>query len=180
MIKWNVEGVDKLLAKIDDLKAFRKAENFVFDGVKNASIPLKEQIESGYTAAGHYNPKRKSGKHLVDTINTFKRKRKSKDDPFFTYYVGPKFGSKKEPGQGGQQAVFIEWGAGPPRQRAKPGRGAASLGKGRVYGSEDEKYDTGVVKAYGVIRTSVDQVTGTVVSKLKDAAIAAIKKIWNE
>ena len=180
MIDIKVKNIEEVLKAIRDLR-FSSVETM--EMVRKASIPLKTEIENNYTAAGHYNKKRKSGLHLVDTINTFPRKRKNdKLDPYFTYYVGPKFSKGKEKGSGvgGQQSVFIEWGT-VQRLRANVGRGGIG-GSRKVVG---EKLNTGQMfengrPTIGIVRKSVDNKESEIVSTLKRNAEELLIKAWNK
>ena len=180
MINLKLSGVKELKEALRDLKLPEKETMAM---VKKASNPLKEEIIINYRAAGHYNEKRESGLHLVDTINQFKRVRKGNTDPYFTYYVGPKFttGKNRGQGQGGQQSVFIEWGTAY-RSRANTSKGGVSLGKSRQYGS---KISTGRVfkegkPTVGIIRKSMDKTEQNIVSILKKNVVDLLIKEWNK
>lgn len=172
-LKVDIKGLQASLEKLKNLP-----EDKVMPVVKNASQVVVDGLKANYTAGGHYNEKRKSGTHLIDTINTFPKQRKGQDDPFYTHYAGPKFTrfkkGQKGVGAGGQQAVFLEWGT-TDRFRANRDAGGVSFGKGRQYGA---KSYTGRVPAFGIIRKTSDENEQTVVNILKQGVINVIKQIW--
>ena len=161
MLRVKITGVEQILAKIDAIKV--KPEPETISIVKNASEIVVDDLKANYIAGNHYNVKRKKGKHLVDTIDTFPRTRKGQDDPVYKHYVGPKFtrfkkGQKGE-GQGGQQAVFLEFGTGP-RPRSDKAKGGIKEGRGRMYGPKIPTVKPNRMPAFGIISQSTLYLTG--------------------
>ena len=97
------------------------------------------------------------------------------NDPLFTYYVGPKWGTKLF--KGGNHAVLLEYGT-VERFRANTSKGGAGRTKdGRrtglksVYGPVSR---TGKVRPYGVLRTSRDAAETGVINIIKTEVTALI------
>ncbi len=156
MITIKIDGLTETINKL-------KAENFMPDReiekiVERAAQPLVERIKSNYLARGH----KKTGA-LINSIEAFKRKRKGKNDPYYTYYVGPRYtGGKSLFSYGGNAAHLLEYGTAE-RYRANVKAGGVgktlkgkSTGLKGVYGA---KLDTGFIPkpTVGVIRQSYDE-----------------------
>ena len=151
MIGIKIEGLTETVKDMQDWTHF--IDPVEMDrAVQKATAPLIRQIKDGYRSAGLV----KSGA-LIDSIEAFQRRRKGNNDPLFTYYVGPKWGTKLF--KGGNHAVLLEYGT-VERFRANTSKGGAGRTKdGRrtglksVYGPVSR---TGKVRPYGVLRTSRD------------------------
>ena len=120
--------------------------------IRSAAQPMVEAIKAGYGA------NTKTGA-LRDSVMAFRRNRK-KGEPYFTYFVGPRYtGSASLYSYGGNAAHLLEYGT-VERFRANTKLGGVgkrvkgkSTGIKGVYGA---KISTGRVKPYGVIRAAVD------------------------
>ena len=167
MISVKIEGLDKIIAD------FQHIENWVDvvkinDIVEQAAEPLVQRIKDGYIAAGH----RKTGA-LVNSIESFARRRKGNRDPFFTYYVGPRYTSRKGlVSYGGNAAHLLEYGTAE-RFRADTKKGGAGKKQGlsKVYGAT---HSTGKVVGTGVIRKAYDQYSPIGISFLKAKILALL------
>lgn len=184
MITIKIEGLNEVINKFKDDVFILPNE---YDSIiKKAAEPLVNKIKSNYIARGH----KKTGA-LVNSIEAFQRKRKGKRDPFFTYYVGPRYTSSKSLfSYGGNAAHLLEYGTAE-RHRANVKAGGVgktfrgkSTGLKGVYG---EKLDTGKIDkpTIGVIRQSYDeykgigiafikaQITSLILNKAKQKGLAA-------
>ena len=85
MITYKLTGVEEVLAELGEWTNFVSVQE-VDKIVLRATEPLVEEIKSGYRASGLV----KDG-DLINSIDAFQRKRKGSSDPFFTYYVGPRW-----------------------------------------------------------------------------------------
>lgn len=120
--------------------------------IRSAAQPMVEAIKAGYGA------NTKTGA-LRDSVMAFRRNR-AKGEPYFTYFVGPRYtGSASLYSYGGNAAHLLEYGT-VERYRANTKLGGIgkrvkgkSTGIKGVYGA---KISTGFVKPYGVIRAAVD------------------------
>lgn len=120
--------------------------------IRSAAQPMVEAIKAGYGA------NTKTGA-LRDSVMAFRRNR-AKGEPYFTYFVGPRYtGSASLYSYGGNAAHLLEYGT-VERYRANTKLGGVgkrvkgkSTGIKGVYGA---KISTGRVKPYGVIRAAVD------------------------
>lgn len=169
MITYKLTGVDEVLSELGEWTNFLSAPE-VNKIVLKATEPLIEEIKSEYRAAGLV----KQG-DLINSIDAFQRRRKGLSDPYFTYYVGPQWGSKLF--KGGNHAALLEYGT-VERFRAnvsKGGTGRAFKGQrtglSRVYG---DKISTGKVKPYGVLRRSLDAVSRPIGEQMKKDIYALI------
>lgn len=120
--------------------------------VKEAAQPMVSAIKAGYA------PYTKTGA-LKDSVMAFRRNRK-KGEPYFTYYVGPRYtGGSSLFSYGGNAAHLLEFGT-VERFRANTKLGGVgkkvkgkSTGIKGVYGA---KISTGKVQPMGIIRQAVD------------------------
>jgi len=162
MISIKIEGLD---ATINELKAFAFINDKELDNiVKRAAEPLVQKIKSNYIARGH----KKTGA-LVNSIEAFQRKRKGKSDPFYTYYVGPRYTSGRYGliSYGGNAAHLLEYGtADRYRANVKAGGVGKKQGLSKVYGS---RFSTGKIKkpTIGVLRQSKDEYMDVGIAFLK-------------
>ena len=167
MISIKIEGLD---ATINELKAFAFINDKELDNiVKRAAEPLVQKIKSNYIARGH----KKTGA-LVNSIEAFQRKRKGKSDPFYTYYVGPRYTSGRYGliSYGGNAAHLLEYGTAE-RYRANVKAGGVGktykrkkTGLSAVYGAT---YKTGFIPkpTIGVLRQSKDEYMDVGIAFLK-------------
>lgn len=159
MITFKIEGINELIAKF-------KGESFIPANeidkiVREAAEPLVNRVKNNYLAAGH----KKTGA-LINSIEAFQRKRKGKTDPFFTYYVGPRYTSGRGLfSMGGNAAHLLEYGTAE-RYRANVSKGGVGKKQGLkgVYGA---KSSTGKIVGTGVLRKSYDEYKGIGTSILK-------------
>lgn len=170
MISLKIQGMDKTIQMLSQTDWLAEAD--INQVVKNAAQPMVEAIKAGY--AVHT----KTGA-LRDSVMAFRRNRK-KGEPYFTYFVGPRYtGSRSLYSYGGNAAHLLEYGT-VERFRANTqlsGVGKRLKGKATgfkvVYGA---KIPTGRVQAYGVIRKAVDTTSPSVVSILSNGMNELIKK----
>lgn len=161
MITIKIEGLNEVINKFKDDVFISPNE---YDNiVKKAAEPLVNKIKSNYIARGH----KKTGA-LVNSIEAFQRKRKGKRDPFFTYYVGPRYTSSKGLfSYGGNAAHLLEYGTAERyRANVKAGGVGKKQGLKSVYGA---KLSTGKVDkpTIGVIRQSYDEYKGIGIAFIK-------------
>ena len=140
--------------------------------IKSAAQPMVEAIKAGYGA------NTKTGA-LRDSVMAFRRNRK-KGEPYFTYFVGPRYtGSASLYSYGGNAAHLLEYGT-VERYRANTKLGGVgkrvkgkSTGIKGVYGA---KISTGRVKPYGVIRAAVDSTKPTSIQIMTNGINELIRK----
>lgn len=170
MISIKIQGMEKTIQMLSQTEWLNPSE--VDKIVKSAAQPMVEAIKAGY------------GKHtktgaLRDSVMAFRRNRK-KGEPYFTYFVGPRYtGSSSLYSYGGNAAHLLEYGT-VERYRAntklggvgKRFKGKATGFKG-VYGA---KIKTGRVEAYGVIRRAVDATKPNIVSILSSGMNELIRR----
>ena len=142
--------------------------------VHEAAMPVVKRLKEEYSITwGKSKSALKYDKSfdLTNSVEAFRRNRK-KGEPFFTYYVGPRYtGGKSLISYGGNAAHLLEFGTAP-RFRANTGKGGASV-KGRVYGA---KHSTGYVKPYGIIRKAYDEYKGVGIEFMKSKINSLIKE----
>ena len=170
MISVKIQGMDKTIQMLSQSEWLNPTD--IDKIVRSAAEPMVNAIKAGY---GTHT---KTGA-LRDSVMAFRRNRK-KGEPYFTYFVGPRYtGSSSLFSYGGNAAHLLEYGT-VERYRAntqlggvgKRFKGKATGIKG-VYGA---KISTGMVKPYGVIRKAVDATKPTCVSILSNGINELIKK----
>jgi hypothetical protein len=153
MISLKVEGLDNLIKSLTSDQWLDDKE--VDKVVKSAADPFVKALKANY--AKH----EKTGA-LINSIEAFRRTRRGVSDPFFTYYIGPRYtaGSGLRVSYGGNAAHLLEFGT-VERFRANTkmgGMGKTLKGKSTglkgVYGA---KIDTGRMPAFGIIRRTKDE-----------------------
>ncbi len=140
--------------------------------IRSAAQPMVEAIKAGYGA------NTKTGA-LRDSVMAFRRNR-AKGEPYFTYFVGPRYtGSASLYSYGGNAAHLLEYGT-VERFRANTKLGGVgkrvkgkSTGIKGVYGA---KISTGRVKPYGVIRAAVDSTKPTSIQIMTSGINELIRK----
>ena len=140
--------------------------------IRSAAQPMVEAIKAGYGA------NTKTGA-LRDSVMAFRRNR-AKGEPYFTYFVGPRYtGSASLYSYGGNAAHLLEYGT-VERFRANTKLGGIgkrvkgkSTGIKGVYGA---KISTGRVKPYGVIRAAVDSTKPTSIQIMTSGINELIRK----
>jgi hypothetical protein len=164
-MKLKLEGFSELINKMQDVKGWLPSSE-IDSIVKSAAMPLVTQIKAGYKSGGHSN----TGA-LSESISAFPRKRKS-GDPYFTYFVGPKYGGSTNLSAAGNAAHLLERGT-VERFRADTKKGGAGRKQGLkgVYGA---KHSTGKVRAFGVIRKAADMYRAKGIENMKKNVVRAI------
>ena len=150
MISMKIQGMDKTIQMLSRTEWLEPTE--IDKVIRSAAQPMVEAIKAGYGA------NTKTGA-LRDSVMAFRRNR-AKGEPYFTYFVGPRYtGSASLYSYGGNAAHLLEYGT-VERYRANTKLGGVgkrvkgkSTGIKGVYGA---KISTGRVKPYGVIRAAVD------------------------
>jgi hypothetical protein len=145
-----IQGMDKTIQMLSRTEWLEPSE--IDKVIRSAAQPMVEAIKAGYGA------NTKTGA-LRDSVMAFRRNR-AKGEPYFTYFVGPRYtGSASLYSYGGNAAHLLEYGT-VERYRANTKLGGVgkrvkgkSTGIKGVYGA---KISTGRVKPYGVIRAAVD------------------------
>ena len=172
MISLKVEGLDNLIKSLTSEQWLDDKE--VDNVVKSAADPFVKALKANY--AKH----EKTGA-LINSIEAFRRTRRGVSDPFFTYYIGPRYtaGSGLRVSYGGNAAHLLEFGT-VERYRANSKLGGVgkrvkgkSTGIKGVYGA---KISTGKVNPYGVIRKAVDATSPQCVQILSTGINDLIKK----
>lgn len=169
MIKFKISGIREIVEGIQVLDS-GLPHSEIDAAVKESSLEVVRQLKA------NYEPHRNTGA-LIASISTFQRKRKGNADPYYTYYVGPRYGGgKNQFSYGGNAAHLLEWGT-VDRYRANKKQGGVSLGKGRQYGA---KSSTGKVAPLGIIRRTFDEargpVSGMIADKVLDILVAKLKR----
>ena len=170
MITYKIDGLTSL---INDLRE----QNFIPTEeidlvVKSAAKVLVDRIQDNYTAAGHI----KTG-NLVNSIEAFKRTRSKVEDPYFTYYVGPRYkGRLNLWNDYGNHAHFLEFGV---MYSAYPVTGLGKTINGRKYGKFQTKQGYRIAPT-GIIRKSADQVESKLGTTMKQQIVKAIIKQANK
>lgn len=171
MITAKVIGVEEMVKRLRDTKAILPAE-LIDKAVKEASLEVVSTLKQNYIAAGH----KKTGE-LVRSIKTFKRKRKGRNDPYFTYYVGPEYNGRV---MRGNIAHILEYGTAERYRANVKAGGVGKTLKGKstgIKGVYGEKIKTGKVDkpAIGVIRNTIDtigaHISQTMGKKIYDAIL---------
>ena len=170
MISMKIQGMDKTIQMLSRTEWLDPSE--IDKVVRSAAQPMVEAIKAGY---GTHT---KTGA-LRDSVMAFRRNRK-KGEPYFTYFVGPRYtGSASLYSYGGNAAHLLEYGT-VERFRANTKLGGVgkrvkgkSTGIKGVYGA---KISTGRVKAYGVIRAAVDSTKPNSIEILTSGINGLIRK----
>jgi hypothetical protein len=123
-------------------------------------MPLVNRIKENYAKEGH-----KITGRLINSIEAFKRNRKGADDPYFTYYIGPRYGAG-----GGNHAHFLEYGV---PYSSYPIKGQGKTIRGRKYGNYATKSGYRI-KPTGTIRRSKDEKENEVLRDMEKGLVKAI------
>ena len=163
MINFKMEGISELVSRLnaENLIPYTELDKVV----ENASQPIVNRIKENYQKQGH-----KVTGNLINSIQAFRRKRKGKSDPYFTYYVGPKYAGKNNLFAGGNHAHFLEYGV---LYNSYPIKGQGKTIRGRKYG----KYSTQQgfrVKPTRVIGRSRDEMEQATLKRLEVGIVEAI------
>lgn len=161
MITFKIEGLTEMINKLNQETWIEPDKIDAI--VHEAAMPVVKRLQQEYSitwgkskAALRYN----KSFDLANSVEAFRRNRK-KGEPYFTYYVGPRYtGGKSLVSYGGNAAHLLEYGTGA-RFRANSSKGGVGkkvkgkkTGLSGVYGA---KVSTGYVKAYGIIRRVGDE-----------------------
>ena len=188
MLTYKITGVDEMVDRLRKMQLDLPTE-LIDKAVKKASLPVKNRLVEAYK---HSFAQTESGKKylksfkLANSIDTFQRKRRGKDDPYFTYYVGPRWSTKETAFLGiggGNAAYWMEYGT---QERFRANVKAGGIGKttkGKktglkgVYGA---KISTGRIPGYGIVRRTSDEMAGITMEGLKRDVFDAILTAWEE
>jgi len=170
MISMKIQGMDKTIQMLSRTEWLEPTE--IDKVIRSAAQPMVEAIKAGYGA------NTKTGA-LRDSVMAFRRNR-AKGEPYFTYFVGPRYtGSASLYSYGGNAAHLLEYGT-VERFRANTKLGGVgkrvkgkSTGIKGVYGA---KISTGRVKPYGVIRAAVDSTKTTSIQIMTSGINGLIRK----
>jgi hypothetical protein len=165
-----IQGMDKTIQMLSRTEWLEPTE--IDKVIRSAAQPMVEAIKAGYGA------NTKTGA-LRDSVMAFRRNR-AKGEPYFTYFVGPRYtGSASLYSYGGNAAHLLEYGT-VERFRANTKLGGVgkrvkgkSTGIKGVYGA---KISTGRVKPYGVIRAAVDSTKTTSIQIMTSGINGLIRK----
>jgi hypothetical protein len=165
-----IQGMDKTIQMLSRTEWLEPTE--IDKVIRSAAQPMVEAIKAGYGA------NTKTGA-LRDSVMAFRRNR-AKGEPYFTYFVGPRYtGSASLYSYGGNAAHLLEYGT-VERFRANTKLGGIgkrvkgkSTGIKGVYGA---KISTGRVKPYGVIRAAVDSTKPTSIQIMTSGINELIRK----
>jgi hypothetical protein len=158
MITYKLNGISEVVKALQDEGMIPVQQ--LDKVVKEASQPLVNRIKENYKSKGHY-----INGNLINSIEAFKRKRKGKTDPYFTYYVGPRYGVG-----GGNHAHFLEYGT---LYSSYPVTGLGKTINGRKYGKFQTKQGYRIAPT-GVIRKSKDEKEQAVINDLQQGVVNAI------
>ena len=172
MFSIKLNGLDAMVKKLKD-QGVNLPVNQIDKDVKEESLKVVEKLKANYKSR-HVD----TGQ-LVNSISSFRRRRKGKDDPYFTYYVGPRFGGEFK----GNQAYLLEYGT-VERFRANAKKGGVGMTKDgkrtdlkSVYGA---KISTGKITPTGVIRYTSDSIRSGIASELAKKVEKALIDKWNK
>jgi hypothetical protein len=165
-----IQGMDKTIQMLSRTEWLEPTE--IDKVIRSAAQPMVDAIKAGYGA------NTKTGA-LRDSVMAFRRNR-AKGEPYFTYFVGPRYtGSASLYSYGGNAAHLLEYGT-VERFRANTKLGGVgkrvkgkSTGIKGVYGA---KISTGRVKPYGVIRAAVDSTKPTSIQIMTSGINELIRK----
>ena len=131
MLTYKITGVEEMVDRLRKMQLDLPTE-LIDKAVKKASLPVKNRLVEAYK---HSFAQTESGKKylksfkLANSIDTFQRKRRGKDDPYFTYYVGPRWSTKETAFLGiggGNAAYWMEYGT---QERFRANVKAGGIGK---------------------------------------------------
>lgn len=165
MISFKMDGISELISRLNAENLIPYAE--LDRVVEGASEPIVNRIKENYIKEGH-----KVTGNLINSIQAFRRKRKGKSDPYFTYYVGPKYAGKNNLFSGGNHAHFLEYGV---LYSSYPIKGQGKTLSGRKYGQFSTKQGYRV-KPTRVIGKSKDQMEQVTLKRLEKGVVEAIVK----
>ena len=173
MITFKIEGLTEMINKLNQETWIEPDKIDAI--VHEAAMPVVKRLQQEYSITwGKSKSALKYDKSfdLANSVEAFRRNRK-KGEPYFTYYVGPRYSGGKNAlvSYGGNAAHLLEYGTAP-RFRANTGKGGVSV-NGRVYG---EKHSTGYVKPYGIIRKAYDEYKGAGIEFMKAKINSLIKE----
>jgi hypothetical protein len=165
-----IQGMDKTIQMLSRTEWLEPTE--IDKVIRSAAQPMVEAIKAGYRA------NTKTGA-LRDSVMAFRRNR-AKGEPYFTYFVGPRYtGSASLYSYGGNAAHLLEYGT-VERFRANTKLGGVgkrvkgkSTGIKGVYGA---KISTGFVKPHGIIRAAVDSTKTTSIQIMTSGINGLIRK----
>jgi len=158
MISFKLDGIQKVVEQLREANFIPSKE--IDLAVRNASQPLVNRIKDNYKSYGHND----TGS-LIASIQAFQRKRKGSSDPYFTYYLGPKYGIG-----GGNHAHFLEYGV---MYSAYSVTGLGKTINGRKYGKFQTKQGYRIAPT-GVIRKSKDEKEQAIIKDLETNVVKAI------
>lgn len=146
MVRVRIDGLGELIAELKNQQWIEPKE--IDRAVQKSATRFKNALKANYE-------KHKVTGALQDSIEAFQRKRKSGKDPYFTYYVGPRYTGKNSlVSYGGNAAHLLEFGT-VERFRADRKKGGMGRKEGlsKVYGA---KISTGRVEPLRIIQNTVD------------------------
>ncbi len=158
MISFKLNGISEVVKKLSEENLIPLAE--IDKAVKSSAMPLVNRIKENYAKEGH-----KITGRLINSIEAFKRNRKGADDPYFTYYIGPRYGAG-----GGNHAHFLEYGV---PYSSYPIKGQGKTIRGRKYGNFATKSGYRI-KPTGTIRRSKDEKENEVLRGMEKGLVKAI------
>jgi hypothetical protein len=171
MFSVKLHGLDEMVKKLRE-QGTKLPVREIDAIVKEESLKVVDKLKANY-ASKHVD----TGT-LVRSIDSFRRRRKGKDDPYFTYYVGPRFGGEFK----GNQAYLLEYGTVERFRASSKGGGIGMSKDGKrtglksIYGA---KVSTGKITPTGIIRYTSDSVRDEIGRelgrKIKDALIKRFK-----
>lgn len=165
MINFKMDGIAELVSRLnaENLIPYTELDRVV----ESASVPIVNRIKENYQKQGH-----KVTGNLINSIQAFRRKRKGKSDPYFTYYVGAKYAGKNNLFAGGNHAHFLEYGV---LYSSYPIKGEGKTIRGRKYGkfSSKQGYRVAPTRVIGKSRDEMEQAT---LKRLEKGVIDAIVK----
>ena len=154
-VYFKIEGIDKIVEKLGQFIEPEKIDAIV----KESAMPYVTELAAAYRKTYGETKSTLRRQHtmkLANSVDAFRRQRSGSMDPFFTYYVGPRWtGGGKASVGGGNAAYWMEYGT-VMRHRANAKKGGVGktlkdkkTGFTDVYG---EKISTGKVAGFAIIR----------------------------
>ena len=170
MVRVKIEGLGELINELKNQQWIDPVQ--INKTVQRSANKFKSALKANYE-------KHKVTGALQDSIEAFQRKRKSGKDPYFTYYVGPRYTGKSSlVSYGGNAAHLLEYGT---VERFRANRKEGGMGRkeglSKVYGA---KISTGKIEPLRIIQNTVDSYEGSIGEEMCQAVLDDLVKMAKE
>ena len=181
IIKFEFKGVDMFMRKIQQGGFIFFDPDAIDAIVRKNTRPIVRELSIAYEDTHETKPNRyRKTYNLSNSIDLFQRKRKGQSDPYFTYYVGPRYKGKNNLWNDyGNAAHLLEYGTvNRFRANKKQGGQGRTLNKKRtglrgVYGA---KLSTGKIQPLGIIRKVTDKMAEPTYRRMKIELLTYVLK----